>query len=67
MGSRLMIYNRYGTIVFQDETATDAEFELVWNGRYDNGNDAPEGTYQWVLIRADGMKEAGQLTLLRQD
>jgi len=39
----------------------------VWNGRYDNGNDAPEGTYQWVLIRADGMKEAGQLTLLRQD
>ena len=67
MGSRLMIYNRYGTIVFQDETATDAEFELVWNGRYDNGNDAPEGTYQWLLIRADGMKEAGQLTLLRQD
>ena len=67
MGSRLMIYNRYGTVVFQDETATDAEFELVWNGRYDNGNDAPEGTYQWVLIRADGMKEAGQLTLLRQD
>ena len=67
MGSRLMIYNRYGTIVFQDETATDAEFELVWNGRYDNGNDAPEGTYQWVLIRADGMKEAGQLTLLRQN
>ena len=67
MGSRLIIYNRYGTIVFQDETATDAEFELVWNGRYDNGNDAPEGTYQWVLIRADGMKEAGQLTLLRQD
>ena len=67
MGSRLMIYNRYGTIVFQDETATDVEFELVWNGRYDNGNDAPEGTYQWVLIRADGMKEAGQLTLLRQD
>ena len=56
-----------GTIVFQDETATDAEFELVWNGRYDNGNDAPEGTYQWVLIRADGMKEAGQLTLLRQN
>ena len=67
MGSRLMIYNRYGTIVFQDETVTDAEFELVWNGRYDNGNDAPEGTYQWVLIRADGMKEAGQLTLLRQN
>ena len=25
MGSRLMIYNRYGTIVFQDETATDAD------------------------------------------
>jgi len=66
MGSRLVIYNRYGTVVFEDETADDAEFELVWNGRFANGNPAPEGTYQWVLIRPDGIKDQGPLTLIRQ-
>lgn len=66
MGSRLVIYNRYGTVVFEDETANDAEFELVWNGRFANGNPAPEGTYQWVLIRPDGIKDQGPLTLIRQ-
>ena len=66
MGSRLVIYNRYGTVVFQDETLSDAEFELVWNGRHNNGNSAAEGTYQWVLIRPDGISDLGQLTLIRQ-
>ena len=66
MGSRLVIYNRYGTKVFQDETKSDAEFELVWNGRHNNGNPAAEGTYQWVLIRPDGISDRGQLTLIRQ-
>ena len=65
-GSKLLIYNRYGTLVFEDATASDDEFELVWNGRYPNGNDAPEGHYQWVLLRSDGLKETGPLTLLRQ-
>ena len=67
MGSRLVVYNRYGTVVFQDETATDAEFELFWDGRYANGTEAPEGSYQWVLLRADGLRETGELTLLRQN
>ena len=67
MGSRLVVYNRYGTVVFEDETATDAEFELFWDGRYANGNDAPQGSYQWVLLRADGLRETGELTLLRQN
>ena len=66
MGSRIVIYNRYGTVVFQDETLSDAEFELVWNGRHNNGNSAAEGTYQWVLIRPDGISDRGQLTLIRQ-
>ena len=65
-GSQLLIYNRYGTVVFKDETLNDTEFELVWNGRYSNGDLAPEGTYQWVLLRADGLKESGPLTLLRK-
>ena len=66
MGSQLVIYNRYGTRVFQDETKSDAEFELVWNGRHNNGNPAAEGTYQWVLTRPDGISDRGQLTLIRQ-
>ena len=66
MGSKLVIYNRYGAKVFQDETKSDAEFELVWNGRHNNGNPAAEGTYQWVLIRPDGISDRGQLTLIRQ-
>lgn len=65
-GSQLLIYNRYGTVIFKDETLNDTEFELVWNGRYSNGDLAPEGTYQWVLLRADGLKESGPLTLLRK-
>jgi gliding motility-associated-like protein len=65
-GSQLLIYNRNGTVVFTDETLNDTEFELVWGGRYANGDLAPEGTYQWVLLRSDGYKESGLLTLVRK-
>ncbi len=64
-GSQLIIYNRYGSVVFSRETANDIEFELVWNGDYPNGNPAPSGHYQWVLLRSDGFKDAGELTLVR--
>ena len=66
-GSQLTVFNRYGVAVFKDETASNDEFELVWSGDYRNGNPAPAGVYQWVLIRSDGFKDAGQLTLFRQD
>ena len=49
-GSKLIVYNRYGTVVYTKETASDAEFELVWNGNFANGNPAPAGVYQWVLL-----------------
>jgi flagellar hook assembly protein FlgD len=62
----LLIYNRNGTVIFKDETLNDTEFELVWGGRYSNGDLAPEGTYQWVLLRSDGYKESGPLTLVRK-
>ena len=64
-GSKLIVYNRYGTVVYTKETASDAEFELVWNGNFANGNPAPAGVYQWVLLRADGLKDSGELTLMR--
>lgn len=65
-GSRLLIYNRYGTLVFEDETTDIEQFEIVWDGTYLNGNEAPEGVYQWVLLRSDGHKEHGDLSLFRQ-
>ena len=64
-GSKLIVYNRYGTVVYTKETASDAEFELVWNGNFANGNPAPAGVYQWVLLRADGLKDSGELSLMR--
>ena len=66
-GSQLTVFNRYGVAVFKDETTSNEEFELVWSGDYNNGSPAPAGVYQWVLIRADGFKDAGQLTLFRQE
>lgn len=65
MGSRLMVFNRYGTLVWSDQTLLDAESELVWDGNYLNGDPAPEGHYQWVLKRADGHQEHGSLHLFR--
>ena len=65
--SRLTIFNRYGIAVFEDETSGVGDFELVWSGNYKNGNPAPEGVYQWVLVRSDGFKDVGQLTLFRQE
>lgn len=65
MGSRLLIYNRYGVEVWSDVTLQDDEPELVWDGRYMNGDDVPDGHYQWVLIRADGIRDHGSLHVFR--
>jgi hypothetical protein len=64
--SRLTIFNRYGIAVFEDETDGVGDFELVWSGNFKNGDPAPEGVYQWVLVRSDGFKDVGQLTMFRQ-
>ena len=65
MGSRLVVFNRYGSVVWEGETQSDEEYELVWNGRHANGNYVATGTYQWVLTKADGngTVERGQLTV----
>ena len=65
MGSRLVVFNRYGSVVWEGETQSDEEYELVWNGRHANGNYVAAGTYQWVLTKADGngTVERGQLTV----
>ena len=50
----------------EHKTATNGQFELVWNGRDNNGDAVSDGIYQWVLIRPDGISDRGQLTLIRQ-
>lgn len=65
MGSQLLIFNRYGVEVWQDETLQDDEPELVWDGRYMNGDEVPDGHYQWVLIRADGVRDHGSIHVFR--
>ena len=60
-----MIFNRNGTRIFEAEIELPAENKLSWGGTYTNGEPAPEGVYQWVLIRPEGEKEMGNITLIR--
>jgi gliding motility-associated-like protein len=64
-GTRLMMFNRYGTLIWSDETKLDSESQLVWDGSYLNDDPAPEGHYQWVLQRPNGEHEHGSLHLFR--
>ena len=65
IGAVLMVYNRNGRKVFESEIKLPTENTLSWSGRYDNGEPAPEGVYQWVLVRPDGEKEVGNISLFR--
>ena len=60
-----MVYNRNGRKVFESEIKLPTKNTLSWSGRYDNGEPAPEGVYQWVLVRPDGEKEVGNISLFR--
>ena len=64
-GTRLLLLNRYGVEVWSDQTTSNAQSELVWTGRYPNGDRVPDGHYQWVLIRPDGQRQHGSLHLFR--
>ena len=65
IGAVLIVYNRNGRKVFESEIELPTENTLIWSGRYDNGEPAPEGVYQWVLVRPDGEKEVGNISLFR--
>jgi gliding motility-associated-like protein len=65
-GSKLLVFNRYGTEVWKDDTLDDLEGELVWDGTYMNGDDVPDGHYQWVLIRSDGERSHGGVHVFRK-
>ncbi|MDA0945541.1 MAG: gliding motility-associated C-terminal domain-containing protein [Bacteroidetes bacterium] len=65
-GSTLTIYNRWGSVVWQDQTNIDDQDELVWDGNALHGNPAPDGHYQWLLVRSDGVREQGEVTVFRR-
>ena len=65
LGARLSVYNRYGNLIYEDEIDSPDQNKLMWAGRYLSGDDAPEGVYQWVLVRPDGEKEVGNISLFR--
>ena len=64
-GTRLVVLNRYGVEVWSDQTTSNAQSELVWNGRHPNGDRVADGHYQWVLIRPDGQRQHGSLHVFR--
>jgi gliding motility-associated-like protein len=58
-GSRLLIFNRWGNLLFTDEN-----YQGAWDGRV-NGLELGDGTYYYVLNRSDGKNFHGDLTIVR--
>jgi gliding motility-associated-like protein len=62
-GYKLLIFNRWGEIIFESENQ-----EMGWNGKMKNGRNAPAGVYTWVLEYSDFLgnknKQQGTVTLL---
>ncbi len=62
-GYNLLIFNRWGEIIFESKTQNKG-----WDGNMKNGNPAPPGGYTWVLQYLDFIgeirKQQGNITLL---
>ena len=65
---RLLIYNRWGNVVFERENVGPGDELGAWDG-YAKGRPAAEGVYTWVatFVRNDGksFQCGGSVTLLR--
>lgn len=58
--TQLNIYNRYGTIVY-----SKANYVNEWEGKADNGNELPDGTYYYVIERSNGEAKSGWVYINR--
>ena len=58
-GSVLLVYNRWGNLIFQD-----LNYGGGWDGRI-GGNPISDGTYYYVLQRSDGEDFHGAVTVVR--
>lgn len=65
---RLVIYNRWGKMVFDRSNFAPNSEKLGWDG-FSKGSPVPEGVYAWAgtFIREDGLsfKCGGSITLIR--
>lgn len=52
--SELKIFNRYGTEVY-----AKTNYKKEWNGKTDNGNELPDGTYYYVINFDTGKLKTG--------
>ncbi len=67
--TKIIIYNRWGRIVYQSD-----DYKNDWNGKNMNGKDVSEGTYYYVLIPEDedkcgkegGVDCTGTVTVMRK-
>jgi gliding motility-associated-like protein/uncharacterized repeat protein (TIGR01451 family) len=61
-GNSIQIFNRYGQPIFE---ASDLTIDQVWDGTH-KGNDAPEGTYYYILdLGPDREVSKGWIQLIR--
>ncbi|HLP63230.1 fibronectin type III domain-containing protein [Flavobacterium sp.] len=58
--TQLNIYNRYGTIVY-----SKGNYVNEWDGKSDNGNELPDGTYYYVIERSNGEAKSGWVYINR--
>jgi gliding motility-associated-like protein len=62
-GYRLMVYNRWGEVIFESRTPDEG-----WDGRLAGGNFAPAGVYVWTVsyfdLREEKHEQQGNVTLL---
>jgi len=62
-GYRLMVYNRWGEMIFESRTPNEG-----WDGKLRGGNFAPSGVYVWTVsyidLRNEKHEQQGNVTLL---
>jgi gliding motility-associated-like protein len=59
--SRLQIFNRYGMAVYKKDNYTNQ-----WYGQSDGGDELPDGTYYYVIDRAQGEGKTGWIYINRE-
>ncbi len=59
--TQLNIYNRYGTIVY-----SHGNYSTEWHGQSDSNQELPDGTYYYVIDRANGESVTGWVYINRK-
>lgn len=60
--TRLEIFNRYGTVVYKK-----SNYSTQWHGQSDGGDELPDGTYYYVIERAQGETKTGWIYINREN